>query len=141
MRNLCDAMSSTVAGATMSKGGYRKSNGTKDIVGRYAQRVGSGAPVSLSAVHECLAAELVGNAASDNKKNHIIQLTMKNDEELGKLLASATISIGGVVPNIHPASLPKKQGGERRLHSIHLPVLLAKVALSDIFIEFMILVP
>ncbi|KAG6482924.1 hypothetical protein ZIOFF_059563 [Zingiber officinale] len=112
MRNLCDAMSSTVAGATMSKGGYRKSNGTKDIVCPSQKAAPSSQWVVLlttSRWDDMLNALLVGNAASDNKKNHIIQLTMKNDEELGKLLASATISIGGVVPNIHPASLPKKQ--------------------------------
>lgn len=58
---------------------------------------------------------MAGNAARDNKKNRIIprhiQLAVKNDEELGKLLSGATISSGGVVPNIHQALLPKKQGG------------------------------
>ncbi|KAG6482026.1 histone H2A-like [Zingiber officinale] len=83
--------------------------------GRYAQRVGSGAPVYLAAVLEYLAAEvleLAGNAARDNKKNRIVPrhvlLAIRNDEELGKLLAGVTIAHGGVLPNINPVLLPKK---------------------------------
>ncbi|KAF8725675.1 hypothetical protein HU200_020219 [Digitaria exilis] len=83
--------------------------------GRYAQRVGSGAPVYLAAVLEYLAAEvleLAGNAARDNKKNRIIPrhvlLAIRNDEELGRLLAGVTIAHGGVLPNINPVLLPKK---------------------------------
>ncbi|PON33284.1 Histone H2A [Trema orientale] len=64
--------------------------------GRYAQRV----------------LELAGNAARDNKKNRIIPrhvlLAVRNDEELGKLLAGVTIAHGGVLPNINPVLLPKK---------------------------------
>uniref|UniRef100_A0A0D9WC07 Histone H2A n=1 Tax=Leersia perrieri TaxID=77586 RepID=A0A0D9WC07_9ORYZ len=75
--------------------------------GRYAQRVGTGAPVYLAAV-----LELAGNAARDNKKNRIIPrhvlLAIRNDEELGKLLAGVTIAHGGVLPNINPILLPKK---------------------------------
>ncbi|XP_031122915.1 histone H2AX-like [Ipomoea triloba] len=83
--------------------------------GRYAQRVGSGSPVYLSAVLEYLAAEvleLAGNAARDNKKNRIvprhIQLAVRNDEEFSKLLGSVTIANGGVLPNINQCLLPKK---------------------------------
>lgn len=116
--------------------------------GRYAERVGSGSPVYLSAVLEYLAAEvcligtilyhignllyflingitdlfgvslilqvleLAGNAARDNKKNRIIprhiQLAVRNDEELSKLLGGVTIANGGVLPNIHQNLLPKK---------------------------------
>ncbi|CAK8535414.1 unnamed protein product [Lathyrus sativus] len=83
--------------------------------GRYAQRVGTGAPVYLAAVLEYLAAEvleLAGNAARDNKKNRIsprhLLLAVRNDEELGKLLAGVTIAHGGVLPNINPVLLPKR---------------------------------
>jgi len=83
--------------------------------GRYAERVGAGAPVYLAAVLEYLAAEileLAGNASRDNKKKRIIprhiQLAVRNDEELNKLLADVTIANGGVLPNIHSILLPKK---------------------------------
>ncbi|XP_030923752.1 probable histone H2A.1 [Quercus lobata] len=83
--------------------------------GKYAERVGGGAPVYLAAVLEYLAVEvleLVGNATRDNKKPRIvprhIQLAVRNDEELSKLLGSMTITNGGVLPNIHNMLLPKK---------------------------------
>jgi len=82
---------------------------------RAAARVGAGAPVYLAAVLEYLAAEileLAGNAAKDNKKTRIaprhIQLAVRNDEELNKLLGGVTIAAGGVLPNIHATLLPKK---------------------------------
>ncbi|KAF7983201.1 hypothetical protein HWV62_23466 [Athelia sp. TMB] len=85
--------------------------------GNYAQRVGAGAPVYLAAVLEYLAAEileLAGNAARDNKKHRIVprhlQLAVRNDEELSKLLGDVVISQGGVVPHIDPALLPTKSG-------------------------------
>lgn len=88
--------------------------------------------VYLAAVLEYLAAEileLAGNAARDNKKQRIVprhlQLAIRNDEELGKLLGDVVISQGGVgklfclsqktifncrvlVPHINPELLPSK---------------------------------
>uniref|UniRef100_A0A8C7IVE2 Histone H2A n=1 Tax=Oncorhynchus kisutch TaxID=8019 RepID=A0A8C7IVE2_ONCKI len=68
--------------------------------GNYAERVGAGAPVYLAAVLEYLT------------KTRIIprhlQLAVRNDEELNKLLGGVTIAQGGVLPNIQAVLLPKK---------------------------------
>jgi len=84
--------------------------------GRYAKHIGAGAPVYLAAVLEYLVAEVLelsGNAAAENKKRRIdsrhIQLAVRNDEELSKLLSGVTIAQGGVLPNINSALLPKKK--------------------------------
>ena len=86
--------------------------------GRYAQRIGAGAPVFMAAVLEYVVAELLelaGNVARDAKKGRIIprhiQLAIKNDDELNKYLGSATISQGGVKPNIQSAVLKKSSKG------------------------------
>merc|ERR1712025_158951 len=89
--------------------------------GRHAQRVGAGAPVYLAAVLEYLAAEvleLAGNAAKDNKKSRIIprhiQLAVRNDEELNRLLKDTTIASGGVLPYINSFLIktPRNKGGK-----------------------------
>ena len=74
--------------------------------------MGGGAPVYLASVLEYLAAEvleLAGNAARDNKKSRVvprhIQLAIRNDEELSKLLGNVTIAQGGVLPNVRAQAL------------------------------------
>ena len=61
--------------------------------------------------------ELSGNAARDNKKSRIvprhIQLAVRNDEELSKLLGKVTIAAGGVLPNVHSVLLPKTKAGKK----------------------------
>ncbi|KAJ6883620.1 histone H2AX-like [Populus alba x Populus x berolinensis] len=135
--DFCMKMSSKGAAAASTRGGRGKPKASKAVsrsqkaglqfpvgriarflkTGKYAERLGAGSPVYLSAVLEYLAAEvleLAGNAARDNKKNRIIprhiQLAVRNDEELGKLLGSVTIANGGVLPNINQTLLPKKAG-------------------------------
>lgn len=84
--------------------------------GRYCDRVGAGAPVFLASVMEYLTAEVLelsGNAARDNKKSRIIprhiQLAVRNDEELNKMMGGVTIASGGVLPNIQQVLMPKKK--------------------------------
>ncbi|KAF2986395.1 hypothetical protein EK904_003659 [Melospiza melodia maxima] len=83
--------------------------------GNYANRIGSGAAIYLTAVMEYLTAEvleLAGNAARENKKTRIlprhILLAVRNDDELNKLFTGVTIPQAGVMPNILAQLLPKK---------------------------------
>ncbi|KAE9395704.1 histone-fold-containing protein [Gymnopus androsaceus JB14] len=87
--------------------------------GNYAQHVGAGAPVYLATVLNNLATEileLAGNAACDNKKQRTVsrhlQLAIRNDEELNRLLGDVVISQGGVVPHIESQLLPTRSKGK-----------------------------
>ncbi|PBK60478.1 histone-fold-containing protein [Armillaria solidipes] len=78
------------------------------------KRIATGAPVYLAAVIEYLVAEIVelaGNAAKDNKKRRILprhlQLAIRNDDELQRLLGNVVIAEGGVIPHILPQLLPQ----------------------------------
>ena len=62
----------------------------------------------------CEILELAGNAAQEAKRKQItprhLQLALGNDDVLNKLMCDATISKGGVIPNVHAALWPKKGG-------------------------------
>lgn len=82
--------------------------------GGYTKRIGYGTPIYMAGVIEYLVAEileLAGNAAQDDKKRRItprhIQLAVRHDDELNKLLEGVTIPSCGVVPCIHSMLLPK----------------------------------
>ena len=77
--------------------------------GRYSERVGKGGAIFMAAILEYLSfeiLELAGNACKEAKKKTLaprhLQLAVRNDEELAKLMASTMISQGGYMSNIHP---------------------------------------
>ncbi|KAH7300851.1 hypothetical protein KP509_23G000100 [Ceratopteris richardii] len=76
--------------------------------GCYAKRVGTASPVYLAATLEYLVAE-------KNRIIHHIQLAIRNDEELGKLLSGVTIAYDSVLPNILQVLLHKKTSSTRKM--------------------------
>ncbi len=89
--------------------------------GRYADRIGGGAPVYLASALQYICSEvleLAGNECEMAKKQRIvprhIMLGIKNDSELNKLLGkNADFTESGVVPHIHKSILPGKKGKGR----------------------------
>ena len=85
--------------------------------GRYSDRVGKSAGAFMAAVLEYITAEmleLAGNVCDEGGKKRItpkhINLGVRHDEELAKLMTLTTISQGGMVSNIHESLLPAKKG-------------------------------
>merc|ERR1712021_237626 len=85
--------------------------------GRFANRVGAGAPVYLAAVLEYLTAEVLelsGNACKSYKKSRIIPrmifLAVKEDTELDTLLSNTLITTGGVKEHVEPFLVKKGKG-------------------------------
>ena len=82
--------------------------------GKYASRVGAGAPVYQAAVLEYQTAEVLelsGNAAKSYKKSRIIPrcifLAIKEDTELDQLQSQTVIATGGVKEHIEPFLVKK----------------------------------
>ncbi|XP_076454797.1 histone H2A-like [Babylonia areolata] len=82
--------------------------------GNYAKSVYAGAPVYLAAVLEYLAAEVLevaGQAARKEKKIRILprhlQLAIRNDGELNKLMSGVTIIQGEMLHNVQSVCVPK----------------------------------
>ncbi|KAH0460200.1 hypothetical protein IEQ34_010863 [Dendrobium chrysotoxum] len=102
---------STRAGLTFPVGRIAKL--LKD--GKYSDRIGYGAPVYIAAILEYLAREvleLAGNAAIDNNRRRIsprhIQLSVRSDTELSKLLGHVIFSSSGGTPSVQLKPLRKK---------------------------------
>ena len=62
----------------------------------------------------CEILELAGNAAEEHGRKTIaprhLQLAVRNDEELAKLMSQTMMSAGGYMSNIHPFLLKGKKG-------------------------------
>ena len=76
--------------------------------GKYAERIGAGAPVYLASVLEYVVSEVIelaGNKAQDQKKARInprhLMLAIKDDPELNHLLGNADFCHSGVPPKIY----------------------------------------
>lgn len=85
--------------------------------GRYAKRIGAGAPIFLAAVLEYLTAEVLelsANIAKDHGRARItpryVQLAVRADDELNQLLGKVIIASGGVCSeSAGPSSSPSKK--------------------------------
>ena len=85
--------------------------------GRYAERIGAGAPIFVAGVMEYLVFEILELAAVEAKRdgktrinpNHIM-LAIKNDDELSRFFGNGDFCNAGFVPKVKPAN----QGGQKK---------------------------
>lgn len=87
--------------------------------GRFSERMGSSAGVFMAGVLQYIAEELCelsGDMCESYKKKTItpqhINLAMRSDPELNKLMHQTTVSMGGMLPNINEFLMPKKKGAK-----------------------------
>lgn len=85
--------------------------------GRYSERIGASAGAFMAAVLEYVTGEileLAGDLCHEKKMKTIqprhINLGIRSDEELNKLIGNCVITEGGQHFNIHAALLPPKKG-------------------------------
>jgi len=84
--------------------------------GRYSDRVGSSAGAFMAAALEYITAEileLAGDLCQQDKKKTLmprhINLGIRSDEELSKLVGNIQITEGGMKHYVHEALLPAKK--------------------------------
>ena len=87
--------------------------------GRFSQRQSGTAGCFMAGVLEYLTAEileLAGGICEQHKKKTIapkhLNLGIRSDDELAKLMCEVTIAAGGQLPNINEFFLKKKKGGK-----------------------------
>lgn len=84
--------------------------------GRYAERVGSSAGAFMAAVLEYITAEILevaGDLCTENKMKTIqprhVNLGIRSDHELAKLISNTVITEGGQIQFVHESLVPHKK--------------------------------
>lgn len=89
--------------------------------GRFAKRIGAGAPIFMAAVLEYLTAEVLELAAAIARKHgrqriipRFVQLAVRQDEELSHFLGNVIIAAGGAFSDNPPANTPKSSSKKKK---------------------------
>lgn len=90
--------------------------------GRYSERMSTGAGAYMAGVLQYVCeelCELAGDMCESRKRKTIspehLNLAIRSDHELAKLMYMATIAQGGMLPNINEFILPQKKGGKKNM--------------------------